>query len=59
MKKNGYADTTIEAAGKKVRYLQKNCKTPQYNKSDYTTSDTTTQQCYTTKPKTYSTSKHD
>jgi len=25
MKKNGYADTTIKAAGKKLRYLQKNC----------------------------------
>ena len=25
MKKNGYADTTIKAVGKKLRYLQKNC----------------------------------
>jgi integrase len=25
MKKNGYADTTIEATGKRLRYLQRNC----------------------------------
>jgi len=25
MKKNGYADTTIEAAGKRLRHLQRNC----------------------------------
>jgi len=25
MKKNGYADTTIEATGKRLRHLQKNC----------------------------------
>ena len=25
MKKNGYADTTIKATGKRLRHLQKNC----------------------------------